>query len=537
MFSCNLKKDLTSLEKLIQGLASKDHTDNFLREPLLPESRSSTPSTQSSSEIDWIPLNRAQVHSKKPFVTTKQRCALAFVFIGQLFSTFILTVPVGESVNSLLLNTTSSEINSLFLSYGLLTLPFLLSVLDCALSVFSDIQVTPKLDREDIIDQLTPYSINGLPARLRHYDYKKKKHALLTSLRIAGSLYSPVCYAITAADIAYVASQSEIVCIAIFSVSLTSFLLDSQIDHSFFLLSKFITEHARGKETSPNSIQQTWIKLGCWLNMKRRWTNCIHSSSIIAISFGIPHFIIDSYDAWPNHLYWGGLMGLSAAACLSQLEKNWHVIQSQNEHAPRRKVCAERTRSIFFDRPELALLWKHSTRSKPVVMCIFAVLSIALLLIPIFDEFNASPNLNDYRVDACIFSFGILLSMFTLHSIISMHHKNQSDQISYSSWESMLLACSSSSMLQLMAKLADYEITESAFKVAAFAGIYLLSSLVITARDSALNRIQLSSLFWQQPEQKIKNRKKSLSDGVLHKQTSHANPLLSTGRTHALSAT
>jgi hypothetical protein len=252
------------------------------------------------------------------------------------------------------------------------------------------------------------------------------------------------------------------------------------------------------------------------MNEKRQWFNFFFNLNPLLLTLGIPSYLVETYDTWPNHLYWAGLVGLSVKSCLSQIQKNYQFIQAQHQKLPPSHTGLEKIRSILFDRPELALLWRFSTQLKTELIFLFTVFSLLLISLPVFNSLYFSPSFFDYQADTVSFSFGFFLLTILTHSVISKYNHTVSEQIQFSAWESLILSCSASVFIPWITSNTSFSSDSKALKITTFAAVYLFSSLLITARDQSLHHVQLSQLFWQEPIARKKNRNQSLSDGILY---------------------
>jgi hypothetical protein len=511
MIQCN-EQQLGELDRLIAALASEQLTQPCSK--IRSHSYSgNTAVNEGSGSLSWAPFPNSQGTKSQKKACHSSYFLLSFIFTGHILSTVITTIPLFNQLKILF-----EKENQLWASVIILTIPVSLSIFDSYRSIFSAIHEAQNFEKSTLTASIRINSTNGFPISLKP-SHDKKTAWIVSLFRLTGSLFIPICYSFTAADIAFSASQLSSIHILAFFVSLTSFLLESQINHSFFLLARFVSAKTKNISRSPNKLQQLWITMGCWLNMKRRFTNGIYMVTTLSLSFAIPDYIIENTDLSPNHLYWGGLMGLSIASCLAQITKHYDFIQSQNKQLALILTRSEKIRSFLFDRPELALLWTFSTTLRTEFICLFSLFSIILLGLPICDRLLSTPKLNDYRADAYVFSLGTLYLIFIFHSLLSKNRPSASEQISHSTWESLLLACSTSALLNLIGEYTDYENKESYIKVISFISIYIAASLVVTTRDYSLNQLKINNLFWQSPVIQHKKRVQSLSDSILYNQS------------------
>jgi hypothetical protein len=502
------------MDQMISALAEQSLTEPLRKKSVSQQhalrNNSAAISQATIDELIESDTSTNNLASKKP------DCKLIVLFTGQMVITLINSIPLLLFIQDLLANSEISATNQLIMSGSILLLPFFSSLIDSYLSIFSSLKKMNDLAKKKINQQLLTHSVNGFPVGLTTAASTKKPATCLSLLRMLGSFYLPICFAFTAATIVHIAADSLWLTVPIFSLSLVTSLLESQLNHSFFLLSHFIAQRSFNNSINPNRLQTSWIRAGCWLNEKRRWFNGLSNLCVLSIVIGIPKYLVESYDSWPNHLYWGGLMGLSASSCLAAVQKNYRLIQAQNRERTFSQPCAEKTRCFFFDRPELALLWQFATQLKTGFVLLFSFFSVLLLGLAICDQFLSSPSLLDYRVDMGVFALGTFLTIAVFHSLIHCCKPILSEQIGFSAWESLGLACSASSLLRCLAETTQFNNDSSAIKAASFLLIYGFSSLLITTRDTALHRVQTSNLFWKQPAARAKNRRQSQSDGILY---------------------
>lgn len=516
---------IAELDMLIHELAG-----NSLNKPLLRGRASSETIARngfrpsrvlSHQELDWIQLNRRAEQGNPSRYCSWNHCQLTAVFIGQIGITLMSSIPFFDLLRLLLSPTFADPLLAFVLAGSILAIPIGLSLFDSYQSTFSSIHAIHTLEKEDIVEQIEPHSINGYPTSITSLPQQRKQMVIFSLLRALGSLYSPICYALTAANIYYTVLGSITASYFSFSLALLSFLIESQVNHSFYLLSYFVMQRAKGNKSSPNCLQRLWLSLGCWLAMHKRWFNGLHALVTLALALLIPHFIIESFDAFPLHLYWGGLAGLSASACLSQLDKNDYSIQLQNQKKAQLKKCPENTRRFFFDRPELALLWRFATTRRRRTVIFFLLLALTVIATPVLDLLFFSPSKSDYQADAGVFAFGVFLFIASLHSLLGHCKPGLRQQVIYSAWESTTLACSVSSIFTLIGELTDYDQDSRLFKILCFLGIYSLSTLIVTMRDLALNDVQSRHLFWQQPTELPNEPVYYSSDGSIYRRSKY----------------
>ena len=142
---------------------------------------------------------------------------------------------------------------------------------------------------------------------------------------------------------------------------------------------------------------------------------------------------------------------------------------------------------------------------------------------PLCTQMFFMPSLAAYHADACVFSLGTLLFIFMAHSLLSKCREGASQQMGHSTWESLLLASSTSALIALLGEYTDYDTVKAYIKVISFVILYLVSSLVVTTRDYTLNQAKISNLFWQSPIIQYKKRVLAHSDSILYSQSK--NPL------------